>query len=103
MPAAVYPVLLTGVLLAGAQTARPQSAPERQVKAAFLYNFAKFVEWPPQTFASSSDPFVLCAYGKNPVADALKQGVEGKTVQNRTISVKIVKTLSDAEACQVLY
>lgn len=103
LPSAVYFTMLAGFVLGGAQVAKPQAIQEQQVKAAFLYNFAKFVEWPPQTFATASDPFVVCAYGKNPVYDALKQGVEDKTVQNRTISVKAVTTPSDAKACQVLY
>jgi len=36
------------------------------VKAAFLYNFAKFVEWPPGTFANSNDPITICIVGQNP-------------------------------------
>lgn len=77
--------------------------PVHEIKAAYLYNFAKFVEWPPGALPAGSDPFVICAYGDGPVADALKQGVEGKTVQGRKIAVKVVESHSDANACQVLY
>lgn len=103
LPSAVSLMILAGFVLGGARAVKSQAVQEQQVKAAFLYNFAKFVEWPPQAFATASDPFVVCAYGKNQVFDALKQGVEDKTVQNRTILVKAVTTLGEAKACQVLY
>lgn len=99
----VYVALLMGLVLAVAPPLSAQTATEYQLRAAFVYNFAKFVEWPPRVFASSTAPFTLCVYEKGPVADALEQGVAGKTVQNRMISVKAVATLGQSKGCQVLY
>ena len=61
--------------LAIAVTAAAQSAraPEYEVKAAFLYNFAKFVEWPPQAFAYSSTPIRFCVLGDDAFADTLSR------------------------------
>ena len=49
---------------------------EYQVKAAFLYNFAKFVEWPPGTFANSNDPIGICIVGQNPFGSTLEDMVD---------------------------
>jgi len=54
---------------------------EYQVKAAFLYNFAKFVEWPPGTFANSSDPIGICIVGQNPFGSTLEDMVKGKKIE----------------------
>lgn len=94
-------VLIAALVCAPSLSPAPVS--EQEVKAAFMFNFAKFVEWPPQTFSDSSSPFVVCSFGSNGVAEALKQGIEGKTVQNRTITVDVVTSASGAKACQVLY
>lgn len=90
-------------VVAFAPALSPAPVSEQEIKAAFMFNFAKFVEWPPQAFPGDSSPFVVCSFGKNEVAEALKDGVEGKTVQNRTIAVDVVTTASGAKACQVLY
>src|SRR5205814_1156019 len=58
---------LAGALPAGA---RAQAISEYQVKAAFLYNFARFVQWPPQSFKNAHDPIAICVLGPNPFGDA---------------------------------
>ena len=55
-----------------AVVAKGQSADEYQVKAAFLYNLAKFVEWPPESFKTSTDPMTVCILGSSPITDALE-------------------------------
>src|SRR5207244_10853841 len=67
--------------LAGA-SALGQPVDEYQVKAAFLFNFAKFVEWPPQAFPSASAPFSICVLGQNPFGRSLQEAVEGKVAQD---------------------
>ena len=75
--------MLSLFLLLGAAFQLCAQAPafdEYQVKAAFLYNFAKFVEWPPGTFANSTDPIGICIVGQNPFGSALEYMVQGKKV-----------------------
>ena len=84
--------MILGLLLTSA--ALSQQADEYYVKVAFLYNFAKFVEWPPQAFKGASDPIVLGVLGKNPFGNALPQAVAGKTLGGR---VFVVREVADAQ------
>jgi hypothetical protein len=83
--------------------ARGQMADEYHVKAAFLYNFAKFVEWPSHTFKSATDPIAICVLGKDPFGESLTQAVSGKTVEGRPFVVRPVAGSQQAVGCQVLF
>jgi hypothetical protein len=76
---------------------------EYRVKAAFLYNFAKFVEWPPETFQSPTDPLVICTLGYDPYRRALEETVRDKTIQGRTFSVRQVSDVEQANTCQIFF
>src|SRR5579862_3759358 len=65
-----------------------QTVDEYQVKAAFLYNFAKFVEWPPQAFRDRSTPFTICVLGQTPFGRALEAAIDGKVVEDRKLVVR---------------
>ena len=95
-----------GILLsvgARAGAADEYRADEYRVKAAFLYNFAKFVEWPPQAFKSPSDPIVIGVLGKNPFGDALADEVAGKTLGGRAFQVREVTDAQQASGCQIVF
>jgi YfiR/HmsC-like len=74
-----------------------------QVKAAFLYNFAKFVEWPPEAFKDGNDRISICVLGKNPFGSLLADAVAGKTVGTRMFKVSNVHTAAEARACHILF
>jgi uncharacterized protein DUF4154 len=76
---------------------------EYQVKAAFLYNFAKFVEWPPGTFANSGDPIGICIVGQNPFGSALENMVQGKKVGERVFEVRRLPDTQQTKGCQILF
>ncbi len=97
-----YEILACLLLLASAGRAA-EGASEYAVKAAFLYNFAKFVEWPARTFAGAADPIVLCVLGENPFGTLLDDAVRDKTVNGRQISVHESKTLSAAAGCHIVF
>ena len=78
-------LVLGGSPLAGAG-APFQATDEYQVKAAFLYNFARFVEWPPQAFADAGSPLRICVVGKQPFGRHL-DALEGRLVQGRRVAV----------------
>jgi len=94
---------LTGALAAlwsaGAATADPPS--EAAVKAAFVYNFAKFVEWPANTAAK--DAMTLCVAGTRPELAASLDGLAGKSVQGHPLEVKNNVDVADLHTCHVLY
>jgi hypothetical protein len=93
--------LLWGFYLAFVASA--QTIDEYQVKAAFLYNFAKFVEWPAQTFKTEKDPMRICVLGQNPFGGALVDAVGGKTVLGRPFVVADISEPSQAAECQMLF
>jgi hypothetical protein len=88
-------------LLAG--SASGETAEEYRVKAAFLFNFAKFVEWPPHTFKSVEDPILICIVGKNPFGDFLYQAVSGHTVQGKSFGVRQIAELPQMSGCNIVF
>jgi hypothetical protein len=82
-----------------AQAAGQQTI-EYQVKAAFLLNFTRFVDWPPADNADST--IAICILGDDPFGDPLDQIVAGETLQGRKILVRRVRR-PVAASCEVLY
>ena len=78
-------------------------ADEYPVKAAFLFNFAKFVEWPADAFKGPEDPFMICVLGQNPFGRALGDVVRDKTVGNRAFVVRDVANAQQANKCQIVF
>ena len=76
---------------------------EYEVKAAFLLNFAKFVEWPANAFADSSAPLAICILGKDPFGRAIDDLVQGETVNGRKLVVRRIGQLPAQQACQILF
>jgi hypothetical protein len=81
------------------QTAKPT---EYQVKAAYLYNFGKFVQWPPKTGAAKNDPFRICVLGQNPFGVMLDD-LSGQTIIGQSVSTRQIPKAQDAEKCDVLF
>ena len=73
-----------------ASSARAQraEAPESSVKAAFLYKFSAYVEWPPATFASNEAPFVIAVMGADDVAAELARIIPGRIVAGHPVALK---------------
>jgi hypothetical protein len=83
--------------------ASAQQPLEYQVKAAFLLNFTKFVEWPPSAFNAPDAPLVLCILGEDPFGAALDQVVAGEVVNGRKVAVERIKRAPAPQSCQVLF
>lgn len=95
-----FPILLAGLVAFGARCQMPD---EYQVKAAFLYNFAKFVEWPPSAFETSHDPVVICLLGQSRFANALEEAVQRKIVGERPFAVREIASAEPASNCHILF
>jgi hypothetical protein len=93
-------VLLSAVPETCAATPR---AEEYQVKGAFLLNFAKFVEWPPQTFKTPTDPIVICILGENPFGPGLDKAAQSTVASNRSVSVRQLSDSQQAGQCQIAF
>lgn len=74
-----------------------------QVKAAFLYNFTRFVEWPAQAFSAPHAPIVIGVLGEPALMQDLETIVAGRKVNGRAIVVRAIESASDAETAQVLF
>lgn len=80
-----------------------QSTPtEYQVKAAYLYNFAKFVEWPPGAMSSDS-PFNICVLGHDPFDPTFGAGIAGESIKGKSVAIKRIRRAQDAAGCQILF
>jgi hypothetical protein len=76
---------------------------EYEVKAAYLYNFAKFVEWPADTFKDANEPFVIAVVGRDPFGTALDQLLAGKTVNGHPVEIRRVADPSQARGSHIVY
>ncbi|HEV2386613.1 MAG TPA: YfiR family protein [Candidatus Acidoferrales bacterium] len=82
---------------------QPRRPSEYQVKAAFLYNFAKFVQWPPSAFEGPSAPLVICVAGENPFGTLLNEMITGKTINGHPLEVENRSETGDLRSCNVLF
>jgi hypothetical protein len=78
-------------------------ASEYQIKAAFLFHFAQFVDWPPEAFREAGSPVTFCTVGANPFGDTLEGTVSGKMIGNRPVRVQHFKVPQAVKDCQVLF
>jgi uncharacterized protein DUF4154 len=83
--------------------ASAQTATEYQVKAAYLYNFAKFVEWPARNIASPTAPITLCVLDDPSFVSELNRIVKSKSVASHPVSVVPVHTPEQSRKCHVLF
>jgi hypothetical protein len=83
------------------RTAVAQDVTEPALKAAFIYNFARFTTWPVD--APASDSFIICVLNDSAVAEALERAVAGRSLTERPITVSVVAPAAPKRACRVLY
>jgi hypothetical protein len=87
----------------GGQGLLAQSVSEYQVKAAYLYNFAKFIQWPPEAFASDQAPLFLCIVGEDPFGQPLDGIAQGKIINGHTLMIRRTTNLDDLKSCQIVF
>jgi hypothetical protein len=89
-----------GLLIAAQE---PSQAPEYRIKAAFLYNFALYTEWPASAFEKSDSPLVMAIAGEDPFGKELDAAVRGKTCHGREIEIRRYKEAADVARCHLLF
>ncbi|MGH8478321.1 MAG: YfiR family protein [Gammaproteobacteria bacterium] len=92
--------LLSSALGLSAEPAAPR---EYQLKAVFLFNFAQFVEWPPQAFADAQTPLVIGVLGRDPFGAYLDETARGETANNRSLVVQRYGRVEDINTCHILF
>lgn len=94
--------LLAGIALLAAFGAGAQPL-EHDVKAAFLYRFLSFVDWPAQAFARADAPIVIGVLGADDVLASLEQAVQGRVAQGRPVQVRRLKEGERLTGVHVLF
>jgi hypothetical protein len=95
-------VFLFLLALAGGKVCLAGAGLEYQVKTAFLFNFAKFTEWPSGAFQNPESPIVVLVIGQDPVADEIET-LKGKIAQGRKLAIKRSAGIPEGERFHVLF
>jgi hypothetical protein len=86
-----------------AQEATTDALPEYVLKAGFLYNFAKYVEWPPDAFASPETPISIGVVGRDPFGPDLERTLRDKTVNSRRFEIRRYPAAAEIEPVHILF
>ena len=76
---------------------------EYQVKAAFLFNFSQFVDWPSADFADGGSPLVIGVLGDDPFGAMLDEIVRGETVNGHPLAVRRYQSVDQIDTCHILF
>ena len=83
--------------------AAPGALSEYQIKAAYLYYFSTFVDWPPETFSRTGEPLVIGVLGADPFGAILDDTLRGKAINNRRLIVRRFQSIKDARDSHILF
>ena len=76
---------------------------EYEIKAAYLYNFSKFIEWPGSSMKQTQGTFIIGVLGKDPFGGFLEQVIEGKNVRGAIMTIKRFHRLDELQYCNILF
>jgi hypothetical protein len=102
-PGLFWPVVLAIVFSGVAARAAGETTGEYQVKAAFLFHFAQFVEWPADAFGNATSPLTYCLREEDPFHGALDEALKGKSIGGRELRMRHLKRPEPVEGCHVLF
>jgi hypothetical protein len=94
--------VVLAVAAGGPLRAQPRAAGEYEIKAAFLYNFARYVEWPPGKLPAAGEDFVVTVLGEDPFGEAL-DAIRDRTIHDRKLAVRRVARVEDVGESQILF
>lgn len=98
--AAILSCLL--LLVPGLHAQQPKAS-EFQVKAAYLYNFGRFVQWPDESGADRHEFFEICVLGTDPFGQALDATLAGGTIGGKSVAAKRITKPQDVDSCRILF
>jgi hypothetical protein len=97
-------LLATPLCLSATTLSAPDRTPtEYEVKAAYIFYFAKFVSWPDNAFPARNAPLIIGVVGDDEFGALLQRIVKDKTIQEHSISVRILKKSEDPKSCHIVY
>ncbi len=86
-----------------ASAPRAEGVSEYSVKAAFIVNFARLVEWPEDAFGGPEDAVVTCIAGKQAHTAARRGGLDGQAVGRRSVSLRLIDSADETRGCHVVF
>jgi hypothetical protein len=100
--------LLAACLGAAASPAKTRqepsgSLPEYVIKSGFLFNFAKYVDWPAEAFEKNDTPITIGIVGADPFGEELEKALRNKTVRDRSFSIQRYRETGDIKPCHILF
>jgi hypothetical protein len=89
----------------GSQDGEDDSASggEYQVKAAFLFNFAKFIDWPSRKFTEPDSPLIIGIVGSDPFGGLLEEQVQDQRINDRTVVVRHIESMEELRKCHMIF
>jgi hypothetical protein len=82
---------------------RAAEAPELQVRAAFLFNLARFVDWPPDKLPDPDSPITICVLGEPEFAEVVRQTIQGKSVGSHALTAREPGKANELAGCHIAY
>ena len=76
---------------------------EYPVKLAFLYNFTKFVEWPPDSYREPGAPLLICIVGHDPFSETLESELRTRNVGGHPVGLRTFKPTDNLSVCQIVF
>ena len=95
--------LLSSQAVGPARTGPRGGSLEYQVKAAYLLNFTRYVEWPARVFDGPDAPVRICVLGRDPFGSVLDATVRGRTSHGRQIIIRRIRSAAEAAGCQLVF
>ena len=101
--------LLAALLLAlaagwpGSARASPEVGSEYQTKAAQIYSFTKFIDWPPKKFPSAESPFVIGVYGADDITDFLRESFQTRRIKDRPVEIRHLTNKAELPGCHIVF
>ena len=86
--------------VAYAQQTKPS---EYQVKAAYIYNFGKFVKWPPMSAAGHTGTFTICAFEHDPLGAVLQSTLAGESFNGMPVTIRRLQKAQEVSGCHILF
>ena len=98
-----FAVACTMAIGTAAVSAQQGRATEAQIKAAYLYSFGKFVEWPEAAPASATASFPICVLGRDPFGTTLDDVLRNASVGGRSVAARRISAIDEVPGCRIVY
>jgi hypothetical protein len=97
-------LLAANLCFAGSLSAQQSRPQEYEVKAVYLYNFGRFVQWPAASPAvTADDSFTICVLGRDPFGPVLDTTLAGEAIDGRKLVAKRITNTRDATHCRIIF